>query len=165
MKEIFTKYAECYSEDLSRLCLSLCCDIQDAEDLFQDTWHKAMKNYTQYNSNYPFDKWLFSICVNTYKNTLKLSYNRNKVDFPSVEEKERFINSFPDESSLTLERYLELRKIISDLPKKLRVVVVLKFFKDYSLKEIAEILKIPEGTVKSRLYTAKSIIRRRLEDE
>lgn len=165
MKEIFTMYVEAYSDDLSRLCMSLCCNTQDAEDLFQDTWHKAMKNYSQYNSSFPFDKWLYSICVNTFKNTLKLSYNRNKIDFASLEDKERFLSSIPDESSLTPEVYFELRKIISDLPKKLRVVVVLKFFKDFSLKEIAEILKIPEGTVKSRLHTAKNIIKRRLCDE
>lgn len=165
MKEIFTRYVELYGKDLSRLCLSLCCNTQDAEDLFQDTWHKAMKSYYQYRSGYPFDKWLFAICVNTYKNTLKLSYNRNKLDFTSFEEKEHFINSLPDNSILTPEAYVELKKIIYDLPKKLRVVVVLKYFKDYSIKEIADMLKIPEGTVKSRLHTATSIIKRRLGDE
>ncbi|MBR3987871.1 MAG: sigma-70 family RNA polymerase sigma factor [Clostridia bacterium] len=162
MNRIFEEYVESYSEDLSRLCLSLCLNTQDAEDLFQDTWLKAIKNYSKYNSSYPFDKWLYSICVNTFKNTLKLGYNKNKAIFNTLEDKEFYINSIPDNSTLTPEAYLELRKIISDLPKKLRTVLILKSFKDYSLKEIAEMLNIPEGTVKSRLHNAKSIIKRRL---
>ena len=72
------------------------------------------------------------------------------------------MNSIPDNSTLTPESYFELRKIVSDLPKKLRTVLVLKYFRDYSLKEIAEMLNIPMGTVKSRLHNAKSIIKRRL---
>lgn len=162
MYKIFEEYVELYSEDLSRLCLSLCLNTQDAEDLFQDTWLKAIKNYSKYNGSYPFDKWLFSICVNTFKNTLKLSYNKNKAIFNTLEDKEYYMNSIPDNSTLTPEAYFEMRKIISDLPKKLRTVLILKSFKDYSLKEIAEILDIPEGTVKSRLHNAKSIIKRRL---
>ncbi len=154
-----------YSRDLSRLCLSLCTSPQDAEDLFQDTWLRALRNYSKYDESKPFDKWLFTICVNTFKNTLKLSYNKRKAEFPTLEDKERFLNSIPDESSLTLETYLELRKIISDLPKSLRTVLILKSFRDYSIKEISEMLRIPEGTVKSRLYRAKEIIRRRLNDE
>ena len=162
MNSIFEEYVEMYSDDLSRLCLSLCLNTQDAEDLFQDTWLKAIKNYSKYNSSYPFDKWLYSICVNTFKNTLKLSYNKNKAIFNTLEDKEYFLNSIPDNSSLDIAQYFELRRIIADLPKKLRTVVVLKSFKDYSLNEIAEMLDIPEGTVKSRLHNAKNIIKRRL---
>ena len=162
MNPIFKEYVRKYSRDLSRLCLSLCCNADDAEDLFQDTWVKAIKSYSKYNSEYPFDKWLFTICVNTYRNSVKLSYNRNKMAFNCSEDKEYYINSIPDDSCLDLDSYFELRKIIADLPKKLRTVIVLKAFSDYNLKEISEMLQIPEGTVKSRLHTAKKIIRRRL---
>ncbi len=164
MNKAFDEYVKRYSGDLSRLCFSLCSCTQDAEDLFQDTWLKAMKNFSKYNSVYPFDKWLFSICVNTYRNTLRLSYNKNKASFPTLEDKERFINSVPDDSSLSFEKYLELRRIIMDLPKNLRTVIVLKSFRDYSIREISEMLRIPEGTVKSRLHTAKNIIKRRLSE-
>lgn len=162
MQDVFSEYVKLYSEDLSRLCLSLCCNTQDAEDLFQETWLKAMKNFKRYDSKFPFDKWLYSICVNTYKNTLKLHYNKNKAIFNTLEEKEFFMNSIPDNSSLDIAGYFELRAIIADLPKKLRTVIVLKSFKDYSLKDISVMLSIPEGTVKSRIHTAKSIIKRRL---
>ncbi|WP_255882387.1 MULTISPECIES: RNA polymerase sigma factor [unclassified Ruminococcus] len=161
----FDEYIRLYSADLTRLCVSLCRNTSEAEDLFQETWCKAINNYSKYNSSLPFDKWLYSICVNTYKNTSRLFYNRFKVSFRSEEEQIAFFNSIPDISYENSDEYFELHKIISALPKKQRVVIILKYFKDYSTKDIAQILDIPEGTVKSRLYSAKAYIRRRLENE
>lgn len=161
----FDKYIRLYSKDLTRLCISLCKNATEAEDLFQETWCKALKNYSKYNSSLPFEKWLYSICVNTFKNTRKLFYNSLKVSFNSEEEQTAFFNSIPDFSNENSDEYFELHKIISALPKKQKVVIILHYFKDYSTKEIAQILSIPEGTVKSRLYSAKAYIKRRLENE
>ena len=63
------------------------------------------------------------------------------------------------------EEYLQLHRAIATLSKKLRITLTLFYFKDYTVKEISEILNIPEGTVKSRLNTARRIIKRRLENE
>ena len=165
MDSDFERYVGLYSADLTRLCISLCCNNHDAEDLFQETWFKAMKNYKSYNSDLPFDKWLFSICVNTFKNKRKLFYHRNKVDFKSDEEKQAFFNSIPNTSDEKFDSYFELHSAVAELPKKLKIVVVLYYFKDYSAKEIAGILGIPEGTVKSRMQSAREQIKRRLNCE
>lgn len=156
----FNDYITKYSLDLTRLCLSLCANRTDADDLFQDTWYKAMKNYSKYNRALPFDKWLFAICVNTYKNNVKLAFNRRNVSFANDEEKMRFMNSIPDITDKNCDDYIMLHTSIQKLDKKRRIVLVLFYFKDYSIKEISEILKIPEGTVKSRLYSAKSELKR-----
>lgn len=142
--------------------MSLCPCQTDAEDLFQDTWYKAIKGYDTYDSEKPFDKWLFSICVNTYKNSLRLAYNKRKLDFNSDEEKEFFINSVPDTENNSLDSHIELKKEILALPKRQKLVIVLHYLKGYSEKEIAEILKIPQGTVKSRLHSAKKRLKERL---
>lgn len=156
----FNDYITKYSLDLTRLCLSLSGNRADADDLFQDTWYKAMKNYSKYNRALPFDKWLFAICVNTYKNNVKLAFNRRNVSFTNDEEKMRFLNSIPDITEKNSDDYIMLHTAIQKLDKKRRIVLVLFYFKDYSIKEISEILKIPEGTVKSRLYSAKSELKR-----
>lgn len=158
-------YISKYSADLTRLCLSLCGNKADAEDLFQDTWYKAVKHYSKYDKEQPFDKWLYSICANTYKNTLKLFYNKHKVEFKTDEEKQSFLDSVPDANESNRDCYLDLHKVVSSLPKKLKIVIVLYYFKSYSTKEIAQILNIPEGTVKSRLYSAKKFIKGRLNYE
>lgn len=161
----FEEYVQKYSSDLTRLCLSLCCNSADAEDLFQDTWYKAIRHYPKYNRELPFDKWLFSICVNTYKNSLKLSYNKNKVEFKSDEEKQAFLNSIPSSDEVGRDDYFELRRAISALPKRQKIVIVLHYFKDYSEREIAQLLNIPEGTVKSRMYAARQSLKGRLNNE
>lgn len=159
------KFISLYSRDLTKLCLNLCGNVHDAEDLFQDTWIKVYRYIDKYDSSKPFDKWLFSICVNTYKNNLKLSFNKRRVFFESEEESQLFFSSIPDESCYTKDDYAELHKVIGALPKKQKLVIVLKFFRDLSVSEVAQILRIPEGTVKSRLHQAKKTIRRRLSNE
>ncbi len=165
MNTAFESYIALYSRDLTRLCLSLCKTREDAEDLFQDTWYKAMKKYEKYDPSYPFDKWLFSICVNTYKDRVRLFENKNRILFSSSEEKDRFFSSIPDIEREKREEYLDLCREIGRLSKKLRVTLALYYFKDRSIKECSDILNIPQETVKSRLKRAKTILRRRLSDE
>ena len=54
MEPIFEEYINLYSGELTRFCISLCGNKADADDLFQETWYKAMKNYDKYNDAYPF---------------------------------------------------------------------------------------------------------------
>ena len=154
---------EQYSTDLTRLCLSLCSNCVEAEDLFQETWLKALRHGKRYKTDKPFDKWLFAICINTYKNSLKSAYNRMRLRFSSEEEEEAFWSAIPDRNEGNSEDYSELHAAIGKLPKKQRVVLALYYFKDYSVREIAEIVNVPEGTVKSRLSAARDSIKRRLE--
>lgn len=165
MEKDFSQYTEQYSADLTRLCMSLCGNKAEAEDLFQETWLKAMRHYDRYDKTKPFDKWLYSICVNTYKNVLNSAYRRLRYSFPTSEEGDAFFNSIPDIDNTNRDDYYKLHAAIRSLSKKKRTVIVLHFFKDYPISEIAEILGIPEGTVKSRLSAAKSDIKRRMTCE
>lgn len=165
MEDCLNKYICLYSKDLTKFCISICNNVTDAEDLFQETWYKAIKNFKKYDEKLPFDKWLFTICANTYKDSIKLFYNKKKLNFDSNEEKEKFLNSIPCIEKENPDNYYEIHKAIMSLPKKLKITLCLYYFKEYSIKEISEILKIPEGTVKSRLNSAKKIIKGRLENE
>lgn len=158
----FSKLISQHHADLTRLCYSLCRNHADAEDLYQDTWLKAMKNYGKYDKNKSFDKWLFAICVNTYKDNVKSSDRKRAMIFADNQEKENFFSQIPDNSG-SHEEYTQLLKIIEELPEKYKIVIVLRYFRDYSEKDVANILKIPQGTVKSRLNKAKKIISGRFE--
>lgn len=164
MYEDYEDYIAHYSKDLTRLCISLCGNVGDADDLFQETWYKAIKNFSKYKKDKPFDKWLFAICVNTYKDNLRLSYNKKRYLFKTEEEEKSFLNSVTYGEHEQAEEYLQLHRAIATLSKKLRITLTLFYFRDYTVKEISEILNIPEGTVKSRLNTARRIIKRRLEN-
>lgn len=160
----FEEYVRLYAQDLARFCYKLCGNRHDADDLFQETWTKAIKKYHQYDRTKSFKNWLFAICVNTYKDDISLKYNAARVAFASSEEKEQFLNSIPD-AQTDRDAYLDLHDALGTLSKKHRVVITLYYFKEFSLKEIAEILHIPEGTVSSRLDTAKKHLKRRLSHE
>ncbi len=165
MTNEFEEYVREYSSELTRFCLSLCGNISDADDLFQETWYKAMKNYQQYDREKSFKSWLFSICANTFRDNRRLFRNSRRFIFGSEEEKTRFFNSIPDLKEADRDTFLTIHSVVNKLPKKQKVVLALYYFKDYSVKEISEILEIPEGTVKSRLNTAKKQIKRRLTNE
>lgn len=165
MQRDIDSYIKEYSVPLTRLCVSLCANLADAEDLYQETWLKAIRSFDKYDGVRPFDKWLFAICVNTFKNEIELFYNKKRRTFSSDAEMQLFFDSLPDNTSTPPERYAELHEQVQRLPKKLRTVLVLYYFKDRSVKETAEILGIPEGTVKSRLSTARNKLKRGLENE
>ncbi len=154
-------YIEKYQERLTRLCINLCRNYADAEDLFQETWLKAINNFDKYDATKNFDKWLFSICINTYKNNYKSLFTHKNISFATTEEKDIFLSSIPDKE-IKNENYKELIEIIKTLPDKYRIVLALRYFNDYSEKDTAEFLDIPVGTVKSRLNKAKQLIKRRL---
>ncbi|MGN0604951.1 MAG: RNA polymerase sigma factor [Oscillospiraceae bacterium] len=161
--KIFEEYINSYSASLTRLCVLLCSDKICPDDLYQETWLKAMRFYDKYKPYQSFDKWLYRICINTYKDLCKSSDYRKRIHFNTIEEHENFISSIPDKEH-SHEKYMELMGYIKELPEKYRTVISLRYFNDYSEKDTAKILKIPVGTVKSRLNKAKEIIRRRFEE-
>lgn len=160
----FERYVAEYSAELTRFCMKLCGNTHDAEDLFQDTWARALDRFDRYDPALSFKSWLFAICANLFKNSKKLKYHSSKAVFSSKEEKERFIQSIPAEEK-DVDAYLDLHAAMQSLPKKHRLVLVLYYFRAFSQSEIAMMLSIPEGTVKSRLNTAKKLLKRRLYDE
>lgn len=157
-------YINTYGKDLTRLCLSLCKNRTDAEDLYQTTWEKVLKNIKKYNPEKAFDKWLFSICVNAHKDMVKSPFRKRIFHFETTEDLERTLNSIP-ETVASHDEFMCLHAAISKLNLEKRQVIALYYFKDYSLKEVAEILNLPEGTVKSRLSSAREQIRKELNNE
>lgn len=152
-----------YGRRLYGLCLTLCANSADADDLYQETWLKVLKNYPQYDSTRAFEPWLTKICVNIYRNRLRRLIRSPVWDsFTSSEEKDAVIVSVPAPEP---EDYNELHEAISRLPEKHRIVVILFYFRDMDIKKTSHTLGIPEGTVKSRLNKAKSLLKEALQSE
>lgn len=153
-----------YSADLSRLCTSLCTCRQDAEDLFQTTWEKVIRSFKTYDSTRPFDKWLWTICVNAHRDMLRNPFRKYRLNFNSNEEMEQLLRSIPDADDKR-DDYIALHTAIKKLDPKKRQVIALYYFGDFTIAELSQILGIPEGTVKSRLCSAKEQLRKELFDE
>ena len=160
---MINRYIRQYGKRLYGLCCTLCANTHDADDLYQDTWIKVVKSISQYDTSQDFEPWLTKICVNTYRNTLRrLSRSPIFNSFATDEEKEAVIESSPQPESPD---YSCLHDAINALPEKLRVTVILFYFKDMDIISAAQVLGVPSGTVKSRLNKARKILKEVLTDE
>lgn len=164
MKRPVEEYVGQYSPALTKLCLSLCGNRHDAEDLFQTTWEKAIRKFRTYDAEKPFEKWLFAICVNAYRDRVRRYDSRKILRFSSDEEQEFFLSSIPDKD-FDRDEVIALHTAVRRLKPQLREAVVLYYFRGYGVAELSEILAVPEGTVKSRLSAAREQLRKELNDD
>ena len=65
MQKPFNNLISQYGVALTKLCMSLCNNQFDAQDLYQSTWEKAMRKYKKYDNSKPFEKWLFTIAIHS----------------------------------------------------------------------------------------------------
>lgn len=151
-----------YGKRLYGLCMTLCANPFEADDLYQDTWLKVVKNFSQYDQTKDFEPWLTKICVNTYRNTLRRMAKSPFRTFTSTKEQENLLQSVlaPEAKD-----YSSLHLAIQKLPEKLRITVVLFYFCDMDIASTAATLHIPIGTVKSRLNKARKRLKEELEHE
>ena len=156
-------YIELYTPHVSRLCFFLCGNRHLANDIFQETWIKVIRNLEQFDETRDFGKWVSAICTNTYKNMHLKAKRENSIIFSDNAAMEAFWDLIPASSPGTAaDEYEALYDAIDVLTPKQREVIVLHYFSGYSETECAEILGIPQNSVKSRMYSARQALKRRL---
>ncbi len=155
------EYIRQYGKRLFGLCLSLCGNRHDAEDLYQDTWLKVLKEIRRYDESRPFEPWLTQICVNIYRNELRRLSRAPFVQFSSNETRDQLFATLaaPEQKD-----HLDLYRAIDALPEKIRLTVILFYFRDMDVNQTAQTLGIPPGTVKSRLNKARKLLKEVLTD-
>ena len=156
------QYIQQYGRRLYGLCRSLCADPFDADDLYQETWLRVVRHISQYDPNREFEPWLTRICVNTYRSILRRLAKSPLLDFSNGEEKDRLLDSIPAPEKTD---YTPLYEAVGKLPEKMRLAVILFYFRGEDISSTAQILNIPVGTAKSRLNKARKILKEVLADE
>jgi RNA polymerase sigma-70 factor (ECF subfamily) len=158
---LFDEYINAHGKRLFSLCLKLCAHREDAEDLYQETWIKAYRFYDRYDSEQEFEKWLTTICANTFRDLLRRQKWKSLfIPFRSNEEKDALLSSIP---AVEAEDFSEVKEAVDSLPDKYRLVTVMYYWDGCDVKKTAELLSIPEGTVKYQLHKARELLKRRLE--
>lgn len=159
-KELF----HTYYKDVFRACYYMVQNKYDAEDLCQDVFAKALCEDFQAIQNQK--SWLLSIAMNMSRNYLK---NNKRMILKETVQLLTFMR-FGD--SLTIEQKIEkseskseVVELMNKLPIRLRKVMVLKYVHECKDKEIADILKIPEGTVRSRHFKGKQLIKKLIQED
>ena len=146
------QYIRKYGKRLYGLCMTLCADKHEADDLYQDTWVKVLKRFDTYDPSRDFEPWLTRLCVNTYRDRLRRLSRSPFLNFSTNETKEAFLLTA---TAPEMEDYSDLYAAIDQLPEKLRLTIILFYFEDMDIEKTAQTLGIPTGTVKSRLHKAR----------
>lgn len=141
-----------------RVAFGVLRNREDAEDVAQDAFAKAYRSFRQLRDRDRFRAWLVRM---TWRLALdRLRANRRRTTREQVFEADRPTSI--DDSTAERERAARLWAAIDELPEKLRLVVILAGIEGHDMKEVAALLDVPEGTVKSRLFVARKQLRDRL---
>lgn len=140
----------------------LCRDRSLAEDLVFRTFARAVRKIGQYREQASFYSWLYSILLNQYRSDCR---KMKAETFSSKEMPEDAISAWGEiHEPLGADEARIVRQAVRLLPSIFREVVVLRYFEDKSLLEMAELLDVPLGTVKSRLRLAQGRLNALLVD-
>ena len=156
-----------YGKDIYSFCLHLTLHKELAEDLYQDTFLTAMNKLHVIRGEENPKSYLLSIALRNWKNQVRKAAWRNRIapQFPA-EAVEETVAAAPEDGAeeiLKEEEKQMLWKSVRNLPEKWRIPILLYYMEELSLEEIAKILSIPQGTVKSRLYHARKQLAQELE--
>lgn len=144
----FSRVFNEYYSLLSRIAYSYTLNIFDAEDVVQEVFIKFYKAHKNFNSNLEEKYWFIRVTINQSLDCIKQRKNKE------VLIDSEYINIFsktPD----TGEKNEEIYECVCSLKDSYKTIIVLYFYDDYSIKEIAKILKISESNVTTRLDRAK----------
>jgi RNA polymerase sigma-70 factor (ECF subfamily) len=145
---------------------------EETEDLVQETFIKAFHSLDTYNDQFAFSTWLYKIAFNNCIDAIrKKKLKTYSLDKPIVLREGEVQQEIKDESTspegdfLFVERKKMIQKSINSLPERYRVVIILRHQEDRSYEEISEILHIPLGTVKARIFRAREMLKKKLQKE
>jgi RNA polymerase sigma-70 factor (ECF subfamily) len=163
---VFTDLIRTYQDRIYNLCRYMLENPQDAEDAAQETFIKAYQNLKNYTPNASFYTWLYRIAVNTCLDHIR-KFSFHSLFFSG--DKEAHIDSFPSQAPspesayATAQSMVALQSALNKLSTKLRVVIVLNELEGLAYEEIAEILDVSVGTVKSRISRAREELRKNMK--
>ena len=158
-----------YGRDIYSFCRHLTRSQQDADDLYQDTFLKAMELQEKLIWQDNPKSYLLSVTVRLWKNRRRKVAWRNRIaPIVSLTEKQDVepvceMKSSPEEACLAEEEKRLVQGAVDKLPEKLKICILLFYMEQLSVAQIAKVLHLPEGTVKSRLYQARKLLEKELE--
>lgn len=160
-----TELANRYYDPLLRYLYRMCGGNQAlAEDMSQETFLRMMRGITAYDSTRPFKPWFYSIARNIVRNHFSRADTRY-ADNPGEDSDFTDDNPLPEEAVMHHENARQVFDALMQLPELYRSVVVLFYYEELPQKEIASILEIPVGTVKSRLSNGLKRLRAMMSNE
>jgi RNA polymerase sigma-70 factor (ECF subfamily) len=158
-EEAFAQLVRRWEGPIQRLCIRITGDPHRGEDLAQETFARVFAQRKGWQPSGKFSTWLWRIALNLCYDELRRLKRRPESSLDN-ESGAAFAEAFaapdppPDKSLLERERGEQVRQALMRLSETYRTVLVMRHYEDLKFREIAEVLEIPEGTVKSRMAEA-----------
>ena len=152
--DAFSMLIDRYQAPVFRIVLNMVGNYEDAKEVLQQVFMKAFEHLSSYDPNRKFFSWIYRVAVNE-----SINHIRARRPLEPLTEDVRGSLWDPARTFEERERDGKVRDAVAELSETYRPVVILRHFAHLSYEEIAEVLGLPEKTVKSRLFTARQLLR------
>ena len=167
----FSKLIDKYKKLTFNVAYRMTNNLQDAEDISQEVFIRVYRSLYNFNPNYKFSTWLYQMTLNICRDRFR------KGKIPSVsldapfnkDDQKDFSSIIPDNQNnpediiMGVEQTNFINDLIASLPPKYREVITLRHLRDLSYEEMSKILNISLGSVKSRLFRARELLKNKLQ--
>lgn len=154
-----------HAQELHQFVVRFTGDSATAEDVVQETFLQVHASADRFDPTRRFKPWLFTIAANKARDYLRKRVRRREVAFDAkVSEDDdsgsRFVHlladaeGLPDEALRADEQRRAVKDVVEEMPENLREVLILAYYHRFAYKDIADVIGVPLGTVKSRLHSA-----------
>lgn len=163
--EAFEKLISNYQKKIFNLCYRYVQNYDDAIELSQEVFIKIYKSISTFNSNSSLSTWIYKIATTTCIDEIRKRKKHNTVSIEESEQENVCTIEIADLSADPLtqieknELKIDIQNAISQLSEEFKTVIILRDIQGFSYNEIAEILSIPLGTVKSRIKRARNFLK------
>lgn len=144
-----------YQNNFYAVAFHVCKNAEDAEDVVQDTFIQYYTNKKDFEDEQHIRAWLIRVAINKAKNMNRTFWRQNKQSLEDYMETLTF--ETPESENLF--------ETVMKLPDKYRIVIHLFYYEDYTIREIADILKISQSNVKVRLSRGRLLLKETLQEE
>lgn len=166
---VFEELVKTYEKPLFQFAYRLSGNHHEAQDLLQESLYRAYKSFAKFETGTAFDRWLYQIIHNLYIDHYRKKKNRPVVasidePLPHMENEKTLdipdMTANPEEEAMRGELGFQIQQGLTELPAEYRSAVILCDIQGLSYEEIAQILGISIGTVRSRIHRGRKILRR-----
>ena len=155
--DVLIEFIRGNKESFYRLAYSYVKNKEDALDIVQDSIHKAMISFDTLQDERTLKSWFYRIVVNTSLDFLRKHKRVSIVDSDTME----YINPGKED----IYENLDLERAIEQLPPEYRSIIILRYFEDLKIDEVAAVLEENSNTIKTRLYKALKLLRIEMQDD
>lgn len=159
-EETFEKLIQSYEGKIYTMCFYLLRNKEDAMDASQNVCIKIYKSLEKFRGESKLSTWIYRITYNTCMDTIKK--RKNEISFDDVIDSDIYKDNRIEDIIESKELKLEIKRCIMKLSEEFRTIIILRDIEGLSYQEIAEILSVEIGTVKSRLYRGREALRNEL---